>query len=88
MHTHTHTHAHTHTGIISSAYYIFHERPKVLRILPASGTYTGGTKITIAGEGLFDTYRGCYAGPAAAEEESLQIGWGATPACADIKAGV
>jgi hypothetical protein len=58
----------------SEAYYLYHARPTALRILPGAGAYMGGTLVTIAGSGIFDSYRGCFGG-ALNNEEDLPIGW-------------
>jgi len=62
--------------IISSAFYIYHAKPQALRIIPGAGAYSGGTRITISGEGVFDSYRGCYTGRST-DEDDLPIGWAA-----------
>jgi hypothetical protein len=60
--------------LISSAYFIYHERPTAVRISPAAGPFTGNTVVTVAVQGVFDSYRGCLNGPGN-NEEALPIGW-------------
>jgi len=72
--------------IRSEAFYIYHGRPTALRLMPGAGAFAGGTRITIDGQGIFDTYRGCK-NQGVEDDGDLPIGWPATPTCSLIPSG-
>ena len=67
--------------VTSSAYFVFHERPKAIQLLPSAGFTTTATQIVVRVSGLFSMFRGCKELSTNAPDDYLPIGADPTVIC-------
>ena len=67
--------------VTSSAYFVFHERPTAIQLLPSAGFTTTPTQIVVRVSGLFSMFRGCKALSTNAPDDYLPIGADPTVIC-------
>ncbi len=60
--------------VVSSAFFVFHERPTAIQLLPSAGFATATTQIVVRVSGLFSMFRGCTALSSRAPDDYLPIG--------------
>jgi hypothetical protein len=60
--------------VVSSAFFLFHERPTAIQLLPSAGFTTSATQIIVRVSGLFSMFRGCIATSIRASDDYLPIG--------------
>jgi hypothetical protein len=60
--------------VVSSAFFIFHERPSAIQILPSAGFSTTATQIIVRVSGFFSLFRGCIAPSSSVPDSYLPIG--------------
>jgi hypothetical protein len=60
--------------VISSAFFIFHERPTAIQLLPSAGFSTTATQIIVRVSGFFSMFRGCITSSNSAPDDFLPVG--------------